>query len=78
MARNPILTKELRESLEDVMSEAISTYSIEFTKGIFPDYLKPQAQDCIANSWARAVRLYEKHTGKPIARSIALQLLEKE
>lgn len=76
MAKNPKLTPELRDGMVGVVAVGISTYMIEFTQSLWPDYRAPDAQAAIAEGIAEAVTLFEVETRKPIRHTVALTLLD--
>lgn len=62
--------------MEQVVAEGVVTYLTEFTRGLFPDFKAAQAQECVLNGIAAAIRRYEQEVGRPICHTLALNLLD--
>ena len=78
MPANPALTPTLRRDMVDIVSQGTFTYLNEFTRELFPDFRAPDVQALIADGIADAIRKYEATTRVPLARTLALTLLDKE
>ena len=76
MSRNPEMTADLRTQLEEVVATGVFTYTLEFTRELFPDFANPDVQDCIVGGLAQAISQYQQATKQPIALALALALLD--
>lgn len=75
---NPPINAATRATIEQVIASGVEAYLTEFTTRLFPNIAASDAQDCIVNGIAAAIREYQKTTGRPIAAALAAALTDKE